>query len=867
MFCPDCGKKLPDGAIFCSTCGAKMQSNTSAVCENCGRELHKGARFCAKCGAAVVDAPAKTAQPTPVPQPQTITEARQFKQAPPAAALKNTATPNNPAAQKSTASPKRSGGRKTLSIALAVLLVMQAAAAVILFGWPGVLAKGKDDGIITGLSAIKPASADYKAEPEKMNVSYDDHRAEFDSGVIVDFGIGNLEKEEELSVKSLGVKTDGEYEARLYDFDLGKTDRFPKLVEITVQYDASWGDDVFVQYYNEKTRSWEIMWSEVNGPGSVTFWTEHFSTFGIFKDYVENGGGSDGPVYVLRDGTPTMMSKCSLNVGALARQMRESNVSVQSLKGGTADTYGTESMLSIINNTGTFGSYMLSASDFIGEAAGGYAKFGALSDAIGKAGNVMTVGKILLQAQRTGNIVKTLKDNGNDIAQMILSGAGAAIGGTAATVFGAAALCLYVYGTTSSIKDSVDLMGYEDTTEYAYRLFTNNYVTYIMKDGRCSFKYAKTEMQRQNLTWQATEVQLYTDSRGEGKWMTVFDYLFKKYKDKPEMFVPAINTLIDDYCTVFWRIQDSGNKAFKMFLENSRAGALSFNTLADVYQTPSKTEQDMYTARFKAEVKAWLKPIVDEYAKKAYIQTLNLALQNALALEQELNETISFTMVDEKHKNFSDSPYAAYSIGIRQYKYSKDWWTFNEANKYTISCTRFMFLSVGMPKYVDIRKSGDEIETITMRITDPRTYITLESGDFPSFDELTGLYENGTVTLSDVEVSDWLYGFLEKIGAEVTPGDGVGTAKDVPFRIGSTDKNKGTIESEEFTGTAEYDPDSGKMRVKIRDTEGNTMKGELACTYNSNKTGVAVSGELSGSASLIASFSLALKGSKNLSAN
>ena len=60
MFCPNCGNKLPEGAAFCSSCGAKTQTNTPSVCKACGAELPEGAEFCIGCGAAVSPA---------VPQP------------------------------------------------------------------------------------------------------------------------------------------------------------------------------------------------------------------------------------------------------------------------------------------------------------------------------------------------------------------------------------------------------------------------------------------------------------------------------------------------------------------------------------------------------------------------------------------------------------------------------------------------------------------------------------------------------------------------------------------------------------------------------------------------------------------------------
>jgi len=53
MFCPNCGNKLPEGAAFCSGCGAKIQPNAPGVCTTCGAELQEGAEFCIDCGKAV----------------------------------------------------------------------------------------------------------------------------------------------------------------------------------------------------------------------------------------------------------------------------------------------------------------------------------------------------------------------------------------------------------------------------------------------------------------------------------------------------------------------------------------------------------------------------------------------------------------------------------------------------------------------------------------------------------------------------------------------------------------------------------------------------------------------------------------------
>lgn len=52
MFCPNCGNKLPEGAAFCSGCGAKRQQTAPNICASCGTEMPSDADFCISCGTA-----------------------------------------------------------------------------------------------------------------------------------------------------------------------------------------------------------------------------------------------------------------------------------------------------------------------------------------------------------------------------------------------------------------------------------------------------------------------------------------------------------------------------------------------------------------------------------------------------------------------------------------------------------------------------------------------------------------------------------------------------------------------------------------------------------------------------------------------
>ncbi|GAB4573074.1 MAG: hypothetical protein Kow0077_14340 [Anaerolineae bacterium] len=51
--CPQCNHLNPDGAQFCSGCGAELERQ----CNACGKHVPGDARFCPYCGAVVLSAP------------------------------------------------------------------------------------------------------------------------------------------------------------------------------------------------------------------------------------------------------------------------------------------------------------------------------------------------------------------------------------------------------------------------------------------------------------------------------------------------------------------------------------------------------------------------------------------------------------------------------------------------------------------------------------------------------------------------------------------------------------------------------------------------------------------------------------------
>ena len=75
--CPHCQQDNPEGARFCSACGAKLE----AVCPKCGQGNPPGSRFCNECGLDVEEAPSKGQHQEPERRdtPQTIASKRKLR--------------------------------------------------------------------------------------------------------------------------------------------------------------------------------------------------------------------------------------------------------------------------------------------------------------------------------------------------------------------------------------------------------------------------------------------------------------------------------------------------------------------------------------------------------------------------------------------------------------------------------------------------------------------------------------------------------------------------------------------------------------------------------------------------------------------
>ena len=629
---------------------------------------------------------------------------------------------------------------RIVSMVLVVALVAEL--AVVGFKYPGFLRKKEDDAPqlseesfvedeSSGVSEIKLTKEDYAVEPECVTVSASDGCCQLESGVTVDFGNNTaICAGKELAVRNIGGRADERYEAQIYDLSLTDISAFSAPVEITLPYDKSWGKNVFVQYYNEETGTWEVLWTETDGEGNAMFSTGHFSTFAVFRDMVtgKKPVTDDGPVIVfLKD--PSKMEKdtyCYINYAALAYQVKNGGEISLAELGNPSDTYWAERTMSIVNNTGGAAGYAFDAANFV---SGGSAIYKGASKALGVFGYVMTAAKIFTQYHRTGDMMGAISDNKADIAGNVLSVAAEMTAGGVSTVLGAAALALFIGSTVQSAAEDVNLLGCENETEYAYRVFTGDYATCIMnnKGVFCSYKYAPTDYE--NLayqTWNKDEVPLTTHKgMSASDWVTPLMFISEHYSY--ENIPKAVDNLLTQYVNIFWNVERNDPQTFDSFLENTKS----------VYKTPSKAKRKEYTERYKADMYAWLMPHLNEIMEKAYFEMLNSVFAEAQKLEKSLNTQLAFTLADAKCDSFAESEYAAYDCALALSENGEAIWHFSPDENWTLSCSRLMYMYAGIPAYVKVTNGTETVLTKKFTLNGDSVTITLGEAEEPEETLLT----------------------------------------------------------------------------------------------------------------------------------
>lgn len=497
-----------------------------------------------------------------------------------------------------------------------------------------------------------------------LEVSSEKSVVTFENGVNMDFGSCLLsEKTQKVSVERLGTSYDEMYEAEGYDFLIDGGDAtFEGIVAVTIPYPKTWGDNVFVQYYDEQTGTWEIFAGEPNGDGTVTFYTDHFCTYAAFRRKVERGTSASGKLIEEIPGVDEYQETVRINWDVLAKMVREGQVDKEaSLADLTSqgNSYFADRMITTLSNANTGLDYLAKASKMPGLS----------SKVLGPLGQALTIGKFMYQGHKYG-WSKSISDNGTDLVML-----GVGMASSAPPPVGPACMAItagyYLYSTTSAIATDIGNSGWNSVAEYAYRDFSTKYLIYNKVTGQIGARYVKDASEDAATPFHKDYIPLSSGASGAdtANWYTVFEDAIArekagklgKYRNAGEY----VEHVIEEYVTAFWRLSP---KMKDRYLSNTPTSGvisplLGVKLKAD-YKAPSKADQDLYVENFRKDLCAWLKPYFEKELDQQYANTMNAVWKHFYNLENTLNAKYTVKLTVPGKQYFTDSEYYGHTIGL-----------------------------------------------------------------------------------------------------------------------------------------------------------------------------------------------------------
>ncbi|NLT41017.1 MAG: zinc ribbon domain-containing protein [Clostridiales bacterium] len=802
-------------------------------CRNCGNELHTGARFCAKCGAAVPDAPVKpipVAQPKPAPTAQTFTPSPSAPPAPPPIQGTYTTPPQHapqpqyaPPKHKNAATPKRNGGRNTLCIVLSVLLVIQIA-AVALYGWPGFMVGGKSvNGILN---------------KETPRIGTDT--------LSLDMGEFPLDGEAECEIKPIDAPPLDGVEMQAYEFSIDTDEELFSVMELTIPYnEKTLGDldpegNVGAAYYNKESGEWEPVSFRLNNNGTVSIFTEHLSTYGCFvitDDFTRNACVS----YAIPEFA--YIGNYSIDANSVITDAVNN--------GGNPDNSAIQAGLEVLDVALSFGSagvdtvsYELNSLTGVMGAAPGNSLLNGVSDKLGTLGVAVSAAQIAVGMYdiyngKTDAIFPCYRDS--------LKGSVAYVGGKV----GSKLFSLAFLGVLA-IDYSINKFG---ETAWAGRtdVYSKAYALYYEEEGG---KPTARE-------WAIQFLKARETARSPERYQLRIEGLVNRYVDK---------FWADETVVAYYQSRVSKGSGF------TGGGGLNETMKAEI---SAEYANELY----RGVLQDAFKMIADRdvrIANKNVLKELN-------AIKSELNKKCTIDLYDgsiDEGKKQSDVTGAAVVVSLPDSVTDADSWSVTLGNDGSgqIQFTLLAYLMAGIPDKLELYGKG------ASQSDEPTAIIPFAMDDFiqrvdvnvgaPTFDELIGAYEDGTLTITSVFISDTLRAELENSASSEDSGDSggddgnldaftdalneeyagcdiagalmgleeqIGVVNESPFSVTTGGENSGLFilgDSEEGASAAVYDPSKGILTLTPKDQEMGGLGGELRASYNTDKNGVILSGEL-----------------------
>ena len=681
------------------------------------------------------------------------------------------------------------------------------------------------------------------------------------NGITVDVGDFVMDGEAELSVSKGETEDHSEdgYKIDVYDISLGDMHELGDYITIRIPYDTTYcaeGQDpakcVGAKYRNDETGEWEDVLFEVDAEKQeLVIYTDHLSYYGAL--YVEDEGRRNALVTEVLNSPLDMDRATALD---FATRIAEGDAAVKEdlsdyVEKASDMFFDYADRLDNAINVATLGG--VDVPEWLDTSIPDTNQ--TLFSALGYIATTTNLLKIAAKDRRgeasDGEILNLIRDVSSKVTTY-WAGEFTSLGAEALSV-GMAGV-LIIDKMLTAFAEEAQSTKMEDIS-YVYHHYNEGF----------------------SATW-AHKVMKPKD------WREKVIQVLENNPEDPEVAVAALEAGFRKYASEFFDL--TGDQMAEVA---SDVPNVTVKRIPNFTEAEKEQLIDEYVAHLKdATMPAVLMSAQNYMIRKAE----EVELQAINAIKDYYNSSISITMSENLPKD-AKSALAGYKFRFAPLNESaskKNWTgTWPESGTVKDTSTLIGFMTSGYPHTVEFFKPGDDPDSakpefvVPFKIAVPA--ITINVSAAPTFDELVGYYADGTVTITDLFVSDEFRAAMastkgggeDEIGcdlSEMIPAieaqKGVPNAS--PFTIEKTGENSGTLRIEDddegawFTLT--YDPASGRAPAHYEGMEGIMFDGVFQAKYNADKTGVEISGDLETDLGMGAEnmkLTLILKGSKALS--
>ncbi len=681
------------------------------------------------------------------------------------------------------------------------------------------------------------------------------------NGITVDVGDFVMDGEAELSVSKGETEDHSEdgYKIDVYDISLGDMHELGDYITIRIPYDTKYckeGQDpakcVGAKYRNDETGEWEDVLFEVDAEKQeLVIYTDHLSYYGAL--YVEDEGRRNALVTEVLNSPLDMDRATALD---FATRIAEGDAAVKEdlsdyVEKASDMFFDYADRLDNAINVATLGG--VDVPEWLDTSIPDTNQ--TLFSALGYIATTTNLLKIAAKDRRgeasDGEILNLIRDVSSKVTTY-WAGEFTSLGAEALSV-GMAGV-LIIDKMLTAFAEEAQSTKMEDIS-YVYHHYNEGF----------------------SATW-AHKVMKPKD------WREKVIQVLENNPEDPEVAVAALEAGFRKYASEFFDL--TGDQMAEVA---SDVPNVTVKRIPNFTEAEKEQLIDEYVAHLKdATMPAVLMSAQNYMIRKAE----EVELQAINAIKDYYNSSISITMSENLPKD-AKSALAGYKFRFAPLNESaskKNWTgTWPESGTVKDTSTLIGFMTSGYPHTVEFFKPGDDPDSakpefvVPFKIAVPA--ITINVSAAPTFDELVGYYADGTVTITDLFVSDEFRAAMastkgggeDEIGcdlSEMIPAieaqKGVPNAS--PFTIEKTGENSGTLRIEDddegawFTLT--YDPASGRAPAHYEGMEGIMFDGVFQAKYNADKNGVEISGDLETDLGMGAEnmkLTLILKGSKALS--